>query len=67
MTARAIVLVDESDRKIGKTVVPETVFVIRHGESMFVRTAEGVRLRGGGIGIVFRATEVFVRERLDPA
>lgn len=63
---RAVVLVDELDRRIGTTSVPETVFVIKHGDAIFVRTARGVRMGGGGIGVVFEQTEVYVRERLDP-
>lgn len=67
MKTRAAILIDERDRHIGKTMVPETVFVIQHGESLFVRTEKGVRLSGGGIGVVFIETEPFVRQRLDPA
>lgn len=66
MTTRTAVLIDERDRQVGKTSVPEAVFIIRHGEALYVRTARGVRLSGGGIGVVFEQTEVFVRDRLDP-
>lgn len=64
---RTAVLVDERDRRLGKVAVPETVFVIRHGGAVFVRSERGVRLSGGGIGVVFEETEVYVRERLEPA
>lgn len=64
---RTGILVDESDRRLGSVRVPETIFVVKHGDDLFVRTGEGIRLGGGGIGVIFRATEVFVRERLDPA
>lgn len=69
MTARTAVLLDERDRKLGKVMVPETVFVIEHRGDVFVRTAEGVRLTRDGVGVavVFRQTEVFVRDRLAPA
>lgn len=63
---RTVVLLDEIDRRLGTTEVPETVFVIQHAERFFVRTEKGVRLGGGGIGVVFRETEVYVRERLAP-
>lgn len=63
---RTAVLVDERDRQIGKTSVPETTFVIKHADAIFIRTPKGVRLSGGGIGVVFEQTEVYVRERLEP-
>lgn len=62
---RTAVLLDERDRKVGKTAVPETVFVIKHGGALYVRTEKGVRLPGGGIGVCFIVTEPYVRERLD--
>lgn len=62
---RAAVLINEADVKLGKTDVPEATFVIRHGGATFVRTAEGVRLSGRGIGVAFRQTEVYIRERLE--
>lgn len=64
---RTAILVDEQDRRLGSTSVPETVFVIRHKDSIFVRTPRGVRLSGGGIGVVFEATEVYERDNLGPA
>ena len=65
---RTAVLLDDSDVKLGKVAVQETTFVIRHGGSYFVRTAEGVRLTraGCGVGVVFRETQIFIRERLEP-
>lgn len=68
MATRAAVLIDERDRKLGKTMVPETVMVIKHNDLVFVRTGEGIRLTrdGVGMGAVFRETEVYVRARLDP-
>lgn len=64
---RAAILFDERDRKLGKVMISETVFVIRHRDSIFVRTEKGVRLPGGGIGAVFIETEPMVREKLEPA
>jgi hypothetical protein len=68
MVARTAVLLGERDEKVGKTAVPDTTFVICHQGDYFVRTAEGMRLTRGGVGVaaVFRLTEVFVRDRLDP-
>lgn len=69
MAARAAVLFDERDNKIGKVMVRETTFIIKHNGAFFVRTSDGIRLTrdGVGMGAVFRQTEVFVRERLEPA
>ena len=64
---RAAVLIDERDRQLGKTMVPETTFVIKHRDSFFFRTEKGLRLSGGGIGVVFIETEPLVREKLEPA
>lgn len=64
---RTAILIDERDRRIGKTMVPETAFVIRHGNSLFVRTEKGIRLSGCGIGVVFIETDPHVRQKLDPA
>lgn len=66
---RVAILVGERDEPVGRAQVPETAFVIRHQGDYYVRTPEGVRLSktGSGLGIVFRITEVYVRERLEPA
>jgi len=64
---RAAILYDERDRLLGKTMVPEHTFVIRHQDSIFVRTEEGVRLAGGGIGVRFIETDPLVRNKLEPA
>lgn len=63
---RVAILVDDRDRRIGRVSVPETVFVIRHNGGIFVRTAKGLRLPGGGIGVAFEETEVYVRDQLEP-
>lgn len=67
MTTRTAVLVDDRDNRIGSTPVPEATFIIRHGDDLFVRTDKGVRLSGGGIGVVFLLTEPAVRGTLKPA
>lgn len=69
MTIRAAVLFDEKGVKLGRVMVPETVFVISHAGDTYVRTGEAIRLvkNGVGLGAVFRATEVYVREKLGPA
>lgn len=67
MAARVAVLLDERDNKIGTVTVPDTISVIRHKGAIFVRTAKGLRLSGGGIGVAFIATEVYVRDQLQPA
>lgn len=66
MAQRTAVLIDERDRQLGSTIVPETVSVIRHDEGIFVRTDKGVRLSGGGIGVAFIETEVVERKKLAP-
>lgn len=65
---RTAILISERDVRIGKTMVPEATTVIRHGDTIFVRTQECIRLvRGGtGVGAVFRETEVIVRNALEP-
>lgn len=64
---RTAVLIDDNDRRVGRTNVPESVFIIKHSGVLYVRTDTGLRLPGGGIGIRFIATDPYVRERLDPA
>ena len=66
MAVRAAVLYDEKDRPLGKVMVPESTFVIEHAETFFFRTPEGVRLRGGGIGVKFLEIEPLVRNKLEP-
>lgn len=63
---RTAVLVDDRDRRLGSCVVPDTITVIQHAEGIFVRTETGVRLSGGGIGVVFRETEAVERTSLKP-
>lgn len=67
MMQRAV-LVDERDRRIGTTNVSSACFVISHGDSTFVRTDKGVRLRPAdrALAIIFEETEIYVRNRLDP-
>lgn len=67
MTTRAAILVDERDRRVGRCVVPEATFVIGYRDGLFVRTEEGARLSGGGVGVIFRETDVLMRHKLDPA
>lgn len=64
---RAAVLFDELERKLGKTMVPETTFVIQHQQRFFFRTDKGVRLVGGGVGAQFLEMDPLVRDRLEPA
>lgn len=64
MAIRAAVLIDERDRRLGTTMVPETTFLIKHGEGIFVRTTQGLRLSGGAIGVVFQEMEPLVRQKL---
>lgn len=64
MAIRAAVLIDERDRRLGTTMVPETAFIIKHGEGLFVRTAQAVRLSGGAVGVVFQEMEPLVRQKL---
>lgn len=64
MAQRVAVLLDERDRRVGSTIVPETVFIINHAGRFFVRTEKGARMSGGGVGAIFEETEVYVRERL---
>ncbi len=66
MAVRAAVLFNEKDRPLGKVMVPEATFVIEHADSFFFRTPEGVRLRGGGIGVKFLEVEPLVRNKLEP-
>ena len=63
---RAAILRDDRDQMIGRTTVAEQTFVIRHDERLFVRTEKGIRLPGGGIGVVFDEIEPADRPRLDP-
>lgn len=66
MAARTVILLDEHDKLLGSTQVPDSVSLIRHDDRLFVRTARGMRLSGGGIGIAFIETEAFERPRLGP-
>lgn len=65
MAQRVALLIDERDRRLGTTMVPELTFVIRHDDAIFVRTEQGLRLPGGGIAVVFRETDPTVREKLN--
>jgi hypothetical protein len=64
---RVAILIDEKDRRLGTVLVPERTFVIRHNESLFVRSEQGIRLSGGGIAVAFIEQEPVVRNRLMPA
>lgn len=67
MIIRTAVLFTDSERRIGQVQVPETTFIIQHDDALFVRTAKGVRLSGGGIGVMFIETEPLVRQQLQRA
>lgn len=64
---RAAILFDDKDRKLGKTMVTDTTFVIRHQARYFFRTDQGVRLPGGGVGARFIELDPLVRDKLEPA
>jgi hypothetical protein len=66
---RRAVLVNESDVRLGTVDVPSSCSVIRYGGGYFYRTEKTVRLRPAhtAMAVVFDQTEVYVRERLDPA
>lgn len=61
------VLIDDTDRRLGKLQVPPSCHVIRYGGATFVRTPKGVKLHHShrAIAVVFDQTEVYVRERLE--
>lgn len=61
---RTAILVDDFDKRLGSVSVAETTFVIKHGDGFYVRTPRGIRLAGGGIGVVFEPTEVIERNKL---
>ncbi len=63
---RTAILYDERNRLLGKTSVADATFVIRHLGRFFFRTAEGVRLSGGGVGVRFLEVEPLVRDKLEP-
>lgn len=65
LMARFAVLFDEKGERLGVVVVPEASFVVRHNGAFFVRTTEGARMSGGGVGAVFRETDVVVRNRVE--
>lgn len=67
MPIRKAVLLGECDKRVGAASVPETTFAIRHKGETYIRTEQGIRLPGGGIGAVFVLTDVLVRDSLDPA
>jgi len=62
---RTAVLLGERDERLGRTTVPESTFVIRHEGAFYIRTGNGVRLPGGGIGVIFEQTEVIDRPQLE--
>lgn len=65
---RRAILIDERDRRLGTVDVPDATLVIRHRESIFVRTARAVKLRPNDRAFlpVFEEVEVYVRERINP-
>lgn len=64
---RTAVLIDDRDKRLGRVRVPDLTFVVQHQGEIFVRTDRGIRLSGGGIGVIFQLTDPLVRDRLDPA
>lgn len=66
---RTAVLIDERDRRVGKLPVTDSCFVIRHNGAFFVRTQTGVRLHHShrALAVVFQQTEVYVRDKVEPA
>lgn len=64
---RTAVLVDERDRRLGRTTVPDRTLVVEHKGRYFFREGDGVRLPGGGIGAKFVEREPVVRNKLEPA
>lgn len=64
---KTAVLIDERDRRVGKTQVPESCFVIRHSNATFIRTGKAVRLRPStnAMAVVFEQCDVYIRERLE--
>jgi hypothetical protein len=65
---RRAILIDERDRRLGTVDVPDATLIIRHRDSVFVRTAKAVKLRPNDRAFlpVFEEAEVYVRERLNP-
>lgn len=65
---RTAILIDECDKRLGRTQVPESAQVIRHQNAVFVRTQEAIRLTRSGTGMaaVFRIAEIFTRPTLEP-
>lgn len=68
MTRRAL-LVDELDKRLGTVMVSPATTVIKHDGAFFVRTGATVKLRPAHRALVdvFALTEIYVRDRLDPA
>jgi hypothetical protein len=64
---RTAVLIDERDRRIGKLMVPESCFVIKHNDALFVRTEKAIRPnpRLNAIAVVFEETQPFIRTKLE--
>lgn len=62
---RTAILIGERDEQIGRTVVTEAVSIIQHKDDLFVRTDKGMRLPGGGIGVIFMLTDPAIRNRLE--
>lgn len=63
---RTAVLINDRELRLGKVAVPESVHVIQYEEAIFIRHPEGIRLPGGGIGVIFRETDVLIRTKLEP-
>lgn len=64
---RPAVLIDERDQRLGKLMVHESCFIIRHNDAIFVRTSKTIRLHHShrAMAVVFEETEVYVRDKLE--
>lgn len=66
MAVRTAVLVDDKDKRLGAAQVPDSTHLISHNGTVYIRTPEGIRLGGNGIGVIFRYVEPLVRNQLRP-
>lgn len=62
---RTAILIDDRDRRLGGCVVNDATHLIQHDDGLFIRTDKGVRLSGGGIGVIFEYAEPIIRTKLE--
>lgn len=62
---RTAILRDEKDNVLGRTTVAEATHLIAYNEEFYIRTDKGVRLPGGGIGVVFDHVDPAIRMKLE--